>query len=296
MSGWRGYGRFGRRALAVCVASALIGIGGSRQCAAAVETCTRVSIVTSGPTPYTAQEHVDPPRLVLEFPSGILLGQLGERIEVRRGFVQEILCEYQEPLPAAGGVAAQPIRSITVLLSRPAPWRVWEEPGRIVVEIGAPAEGGAGASDIQLREAARTAAEEVERQQTMDSALDEPTAPRAPRAMPWPWVIGFAVVTLGLLAVGGWWLVRGPSRGVWDVTLDAPEARAVSIVGDFNHWDPHAHPLQRDARGRWSRRLRLESGWYEYRFLVDGEWWDDPASSQRVANPFGSTNNLREVR
>ena len=34
---------------------------------------------------------------------------------------------------------------------------------------------------------------------------------------------------------------------------------------------------------------------HNYRFLVDGQWQDDPACTIRVANPFGSENMVREV-
>ncbi len=292
IGGWCSHRVVARMVLAAVVA----GWVGVRSSIAAVEPCTRVSIVTSGPTNYLTEEKGDPPRLVVAFPDGILLGQLGDRIDVQRGFVQEIQCEYQSgPGVAVGDTAMQPIRSITMTLSRSAPWRVWEEPGRIVIEIGTPSVG-AVADDVQFVEAARVAAEEVGRQQSMEAALDAPMARRSPGAMPWIWVVGFAIGALGLLAFGGWWLMRVPARGMWDVAFEAPQASAVSIVGDFNNWDPSAHPLQRDANGRWLRRLRLEPGWYEYRYMVDGVWQDDPSSAQRVANPFGSANNLTEIR
>ena len=33
---------------------------------------------------------------------------------------------------------------------------------------------------------------------------------------------------------------------------DAPEARQVSLVGDFNSWNPTATPMARQPDGRWT--------------------------------------------
>jgi hypothetical protein len=38
--------------------------------------------------------------------------------------------------------------------------------------------------------------------------------------------------------------------------------------------------------------LMLRSGQYEYRFVVDGRWSEDPRASQRVANPYGDFNSV----
>ncbi|KAL0213133.1 hypothetical protein RCL1_006759 [Eukaryota sp. TZLM3-RCL] len=40
----------------------------------------------------------------------------------------------------------------------------------------------------------------------------------------------------------------------------APDARAVSLIGDFNNWDRNAHPCTRDEFGRWSLFLADKDG------------------------------------
>lgn len=50
----------------------------------------------------------------------------------------------------------------------------------------------------------------------------------------------------------------------------------VSIVGDFNHWNPEADLLRRGADGVYRLRLRLVPGSYLYRIVVDGKWVLDP--------------------
>ena len=56
----------------------------------------------------------------------------------------------------------------------------------------------------------------------------------------------------------------------------APEARQVSIVGDFNGWRPEAHPMQRQPDGGWVLQVPLHHGHHLYQFLVDGEPVLDP--------------------
>ncbi|MGK0200039.1 MAG: hypothetical protein ACI91J_003329 [Yoonia sp.] len=40
----------------------------------------------------------------------------------------------------------------------------------------------------------------------------------------------------------------------------------------------------------------MEPSDYEYRFMVDGEWVDDPACQQTRANGFGTENCVRRVK
>jgi hypothetical protein len=66
-----------------------------------------------------------------------------------------------------------------------------------------------------------------------------------------------------------------------------PSVRDVHLVGSFNGWNPHATPMRRDACGDWSVQIDLPTGEHRYRFLVDGEWRDDPAAQRTAPNPFG---------
>ncbi len=40
----------------------------------------------------------------------------------------------------------------------------------------------------------------------------------------------------------------------------APEAQALSLVGDFNNWDENAHPMQKDESGIWEVEVKNEDG------------------------------------
>lgn len=78
-------------------------------------------------------------------------------------------------------------------------------------------------------------------------------------------------------------------------TFYAPEAKSVQVAGNFNGWRPEASPLAHTGTGEWSARLMLKSGQYEYRFVVDGVWTDDPAATQRATNPHGGLNAVLKV-
>jgi 1,4-alpha-glucan branching enzyme len=51
----------------------------------------------------------------------------------------------------------------------------------------------------------------------------------------------------------------------------APDAQRVSLVGDFNGWQPTANPMQRTYEGYWLASMELPHGHHQYLFLVDGE-------------------------
>lgn len=79
------------------------------------------------------------------------------------------------------------------------------------------------------------------------------------------------------------------------LTFFALEAREVAVAGSFNDWHPDATPLRNLGDGEWVVRLMLRSGQYEYRFVVDGQWSDDPRAPQRVVNPYGGLNSILTV-
>jgi len=56
----------------------------------------------------------------------------------------------------------------------------------------------------------------------------------------------------------------------------APAAQSVHLVGDFNGWNPLAHPMRRQIDGGWFLQVQLTHGYHRYRFLVDGEPVLDP--------------------
>jgi len=55
---------------------------------------------------------------------------------------------------------------------------------------------------------------------------------------------------------------------------------SVQLVGDFTQWQERPIKLQKGADGVWRATVKLEPGTHHYRFLVDGEWRDDPEYGQ----------------
>lgn len=72
----------------------------------------------------------------------------------------------------------------------------------------------------------------------------------------------------------------------------APAAQEVLLVGSFNQWDTAARPMKKNAKGVWSTTVTLPAAEYEYRFLVDGEWQNDPSCSEEKDNGLGSRNSV----
>jgi len=69
----------------------------------------------------------------------------------------------------------------------------------------------------------------------------------------------------------------------------------VQLAGDFTHWNQKPVNLQKGTDGVWRISLELTPGEHHYRFLVDGQWRDDPQCVLYVPNPYGSQDAVRQV-
>lgn len=78
-------------------------------------------------------------------------------------------------------------------------------------------------------------------------------------------------------------------------SLTAPDAVSVMLVGDFTHWQEKPINMTKQQGGVWTATVNLPPGTHHYRFLVDGQWRDDPECTMRVPNPFGGENSVRTV-
>jgi len=78
--------------------------------------------------------------------------------------------------------------------------------------------------------------------------------------------------------------------------LTAPKAKKVSVAGSFNNWDVKSHLAKKGLKGNWSTKVSLKPGRYEYKFVVDGAWMNDPDCKNSVYNTLGSQNSLVEVK
>jgi len=79
-----------------------------------------------------------------------------------------------------------------------------------------------------------------------------------------------------------------------------PLARDVRIAGDFNGWVPdrgvESETREVDGARVWRKVLHVPPGAYEYRYVVDGEWREDPLNPDRVPSLLGPPHSRLVVR
>jgi len=125
-------------------------------------------------------------------------------------------------------------------------------------------------------------------------------APRRGARLAWA-AVPLAAVLAAALSFGlTTRLLRPASDQVVTVRLmlEAPGAGSVSVVGDWNGWDPQQDRLRDpDGDGTWEIRLRLRRGLEaRYQFLVDGEQWlADPRAPLQVEDGFGGTSSVLQI-
>lgn len=75
--------------------------------------------------------------------------------------------------------------------------------------------------------------------------------------------------------------------------IAAPDAKSVCIVGDFNNWSIHSHPMQKLKTGDYAITLELESGKeYQFRYFIDeARWENDWDADKYVRSPYGDSDN-----
>ena len=70
-------------------------------------------------------------------------------------------------------------------------------------------------------------------------------------------------------------------------------ARHVVLVGDFNNWDEHATPLEREpGSSLWSVTVPIQRGRHIYAFLVDSVWTVDKRAPVARDPDFGVTGSV----
>ena len=75
----------------------------------------------------------------------------------------------------------------------------------------------------------------------------------------------------------------------------APQAQTVTLIGDFNDWDPNAMPLKRHVDGSWTLQITLGHGHHHYQFLIDGKPTLDPRAQGIARNEQNEKVSLLAV-
>ncbi|HEX9216369.1 MAG TPA: hypothetical protein VF864_05265 [Gemmatimonadales bacterium] len=141
--------------------------------------------------------------------------------------------------------------------------------------------------------------EQLRRPVAIDPALDARVmeviaAPRPPTRAIWPWLAAAAVL-VSLIMWRPWSRSFRVEAAAFQFVLVAPHANSVSLVGDFNDWDPKRSPM-RTANGIWATVVQLAPGRYRYAFLVNGvEWRADPGAPAVPDDEFGTPSSVVTV-
>ncbi len=72
---------------------------------------------------------------------------------------------------------------------------------------------------------------------------------------------------------------------------DYANAKSVILAGSFNNWNKKKPKMQRSVSG-WELPVYLPEGTYAYKFIVDGEWINDPANKIVRRDASGNTNSF----
>lgn len=88
------------------------------------------------------------------------------------------------------------------------------------------------------------------------------------------------------------------SKPVCKVTFRLPKtvvesANSISVVGEFNEWNPKADLMKQLKSGDFSATVELPQGSeYQFRYLIDGsEWTNDQEADKYVPTPFADAEN-----
>jgi 1,4-alpha-glucan branching enzyme len=79
-------------------------------------------------------------------------------------------------------------------------------------------------------------------------------------------------------------------------SITAPTAQKVMLAGDFTQWQEKAIQLKKEPTGVWRTSVELTPGTHRYRFIVDGQWCDDPSCTLHEPNPYGSSDAVVRIQ
>src|SRR5207302_11266074 len=72
-------------------------------------------------------------------------------------------------------------------------------------------------------------------------------------------------------------------------------AKNVFLAGNFNGWNTSSTPMHAAGKGEWQVQVALKPGRYQYKFIADGHWTQDPATNDSAPDLFGGKNSVITV-
>lgn len=128
------------------------------------------------------------------------------------------------------------------------------------------------------------------------------------RTLRWNMITAVAAVCLAIIVFGGVFKSQKKQELISNTNmpmestitvkfnLHAPDAKKVSIAGDFNKWKVGKNILKRQENGIWTIEIPLKPGTYNYMFVVDGKVWvSDPNAEAYQDDGFGYKNSVMRV-
>lgn len=70
-----------------------------------------------------------------------------------------------------------------------------------------------------------------------------------------------------------------------------PAGHEVYVAGTFNEWQPTQWKMSRAKDGSFRTQMQLAPGHYQYMYVVDGVWHNDPDAPQQELSGAGTVNS-----
>ncbi len=126
------------------------------------------------------------------------------------------------------------------------------------------------------------------------------------RMVRWNMAAALATVFLAVVILGGVLSYRKDMQSPYSNSSGSavtarfkfysPDAKRVSIAGDFNKWNIDEGTMKRRGKGTWTIEIPLTPGAYNYMFVVDGDVWvTDPEAEAYRDDGFGYKNSVVRV-
>ncbi|MDY7395333.1 hypothetical protein UMM65_08775 [Aureibaculum sp. 2210JD6-5] len=73
------------------------------------------------------------------------------------------------------------------------------------------------------------------------------------------------------------------------------DAEKAILSGTFNRWDEHNLEMEK-TKGGWKISLNLKPDTYQYKFIVDGNWMEDPNNAHKEYNEHHTFNSILTIK
>ncbi|MFD2727792.1 glycogen-binding domain-containing protein [Hyunsoonleella rubra] len=73
------------------------------------------------------------------------------------------------------------------------------------------------------------------------------------------------------------------------------DAKKVIVAGSFNKWNEHLFKMNKTDDG-WELTLQMKPDRYQYRYIVDGQWMEDPHNPNKTRNEFHEYNSVLDIK